>query len=329
LIACSSALLVGHSRAEGLIAARLGVIYNLDDASSRQVALEYANLRTVSSENVIGIHVPLVQVMSPEEFEPMRARLIEALPTSVQALLLVWSKPYAVGCMSITTAIAAGYRESFCLPGCARTAPSPLFDSVGWLPADTVDWFPAMLLPSDDEDLARGLIQRGIAADSSASAGTLYLIRTADAARNVRAATYDDAALLLQSRVHVAQWSTPISGDIPEAIGYFTGVARVEELPRIQFRPGALADHLTSTGGVLEGGHQMSAVAWLKQGATASYGSVSEPCSYPGKFPNVIVLFEHYVHGETALEAYWKSVEMPGQGLIVGEPLARPFASHR
>ncbi len=293
------------------------------------MALEYARLRSVPSENVIGLHVPIVKVMEPERFEEMRDRLIEELPTAVQSLLLVWSKPYAVGCMSITTAFAAGYRAAFCEPGCGRTTLSPLFDSEGWLPADTVDWFPAMLLPSDDEKLARAVIERGIAADSSESPGTLYLIRTPDTVRGVRSATYADAALLLENRVQVEQWSTPILRDVPDAIGYFTGAMWVEELPRIQFRPGALADHLTSTGGVLEDGRQMSALEWLKQGATASYGSVSEPCAYPQKFPNVIVLFEHYVHGETALEAYWKSVAMPGQGLILGEPLARPFASRR
>jgi uncharacterized protein (TIGR03790 family) len=71
----------------------------------------------------------------------------------------------------------------------------------------------------------------------------------------------------------------------------------------------------------------MSALAWIQQGATASYGSVSEPCNLLEKFPEVGILFEHYLHGETALEAYWKSVAMPGQGLFVGEPLVRPFAS--
>jgi hypothetical protein len=34
----------------------------------------------------------------------------------------------------------------------------------------------------------------------------------------------------------------------------------------------------------------------------------------------------HYLQGETLIEAYWKSVQMPGQGLFIGEPLARPFA---
>jgi uncharacterized protein (TIGR03790 family) len=103
----------------------------------------------------------------------------------------------------------------------------------------------------------------------------------------------------------------------------------VEELALIHFRPGALADHLTSGGGVLGGGTQMPALSWIAQGATASYGAVSEPCNYLEKFPDVKIMFEHYLRGETALEAYWKSVAMPGQGLFIGEPLSRPFAARR
>jgi uncharacterized protein (TIGR03790 family) len=320
-------LLLGRAQAEGLDAARLGVIYNVDDAVSARVALYYAAKREVPPENVIGVHVPNVEVLLPAVFAPLRDEVLARLPTAVQALLLVWSKPYAVGCMSVTTAFAAGYRAGFCEPGCGQTLPSPLFDSSGWLPADTVDWYPAMLMPSDDEVLAQELIRRGLAADASAPPGIVYLMRTLDPKRSVRAKTYDDVALSLESRVQVAESWTPMWRDIPQAIGYFTGAIHVDELHRIQFRPGALADHLTSFGGVLDGGAQMSALAWLKQGATASYGSVSEPCAILGKFPDVGVLFDHYLHGETALEAYWKSVAMPGQGLFIGEPLASPYAA--
>jgi uncharacterized protein (TIGR03790 family) len=70
----------------------------------------------------------------------------------------------------------------------------------------------------------------------------------------------------------------------------------------------------------------MSALDWLKQGATASYGTVTEPCNRVGKFPSPAVFFDRYLRGDTLLEAYWKSVEMPGQGLFLGEPLARPYA---
>jgi hypothetical protein len=34
----------------------------------------------------------------------------------------------------------------------------------------------------------------------------------------------------------------------------------------------------------------------------------------------------HYLSGDTLVEAYWKSVLMPSQGLFIGEPLAAPFA---
>jgi len=315
--------------AQSLSAARLGVVYNLNDDSSREVARYFAQRRSVPSENVIGVQLPDTDLMTPQSFAPVRAQLLSELPGSVQSLLLVWSKPWAVGCMSITTAVAAGYRPEFCVPGCSRTPPNPLFNSEGWLPADTVGWWPAMLLPTKDPALAHALIERGIAADARNPRGTLYLVRTDDASRNVRARTYADIEATLSQGLKVEELMTPVTRVVPDVIGYFTGALRVTELPLIQFRPGAVADHLTSAGGVLKGGGQMSALAWIEQGATASYGSVSEPCNLLGKFPNVRVLFEHYVHGETVLEAYWKSVEMPGQGLFIGEPLARPFARPR
>lgn len=321
-----AALLHAEGLAEGLAAARLGVIYSLDDPSSRQVASYYAKQRLIPSENLIGIHIPNAGVITPEAFAPIRRQVIERLPIAVQSLVLIWSAPYAVGCMSVTTAFAAGYRSDFCLPGCSRTALNPLFNTEGWLPADTVGWWPAMLLPSADVALAHAVIDRGIAGDGTRPPGTLYLVRTTDGARNVRAATYEEAQLVLAHRLTVVGLSAPVNRDIPDAIGYFTGAAQVEELPQLHFRPGAIADHLTSYGGVLQGSRQMSAVAWLQQGATGSYGSVSEPCALVEKFPDIRVLFAHYTRGETLLESYWKSVAMPGQGLFIGEPLSRPFA---
>jgi uncharacterized protein (TIGR03790 family) len=327
MLALAGVLLLCRAEAEGLSAERLGVLYNLDDTVSSQVALYYAAQRAIPRENIIGIHLPDSKVMTPDVFSVIRTHVLDRLPAAVQSLALVWSRPYAVGCMSITSAFAAGYRAAFCQPGCTVTPLNPLFDGDGWLPADTVGWWPAMLLPSADPAVARALIQRGMAADFSAPPGTLYLVRTTDETRNVRAATYPDVALKLAHRLRIAQISTPIERDIPDVLGYFTGARQVAALPLIRFRAGALADHLTSTGGVLEGGNQMSALSWIAQGATASYGSVSEPCNMLEKFPNLTVLFEHYTHGETALEAYWKSVAMPGQGLFIGDPLARPYAA--
>lgn len=110
---------------------------------------------------------------------------------------------------------------------------------------------------------------------------------------------------------------------------YFTGLKQVKYINSNQFIAGAAADHLTSTGGVLFGGSQMSILRWLDAGASASYGTVVEPCNFLSKFPNPGVLMSHYLNGNTLLEAYWKSVAMPGQGLFIGEPLASPYKDCR
>ena len=55
------------------------------------------------------------------------------------------------------------------------------------------------------------------------------------------------------------------------------------------------------------------------------YGTVVEPCNLPQKFPYPPVAIGRYLQGETLIEAYWKSVLMPGQGIFIGEPLAAPF----
>jgi uncharacterized protein (TIGR03790 family) len=117
----------------------------------------------------------------------------------------------------------------------------------------------------------------------------------------------------------------PVLRDKPDVMFYFIGAAHVEELGTNRFLPGAVADHLTSFGGDLTGTSQMSSLRWLEAGATGSYGTVVEPCNVLGKFPNVGLLMRRYLDGETLLEAYWKSVAMPGQGLFIGDPLARPY----
>jgi uncharacterized protein (TIGR03790 family) len=312
--------------AEGLSAERLGVLYNLDEVSSQEVARYYAARRSIPQQNVAGLHLGGGNSLAPAAFESLRLQALNQLPAAVQSLALVWSRPYAVACMSITTAFAAGYRPGFCEPGCGLTAPNPLFDTDGWLPADTVGWWPAMLIPTDDAASARALIERGIAADGTGPRGNVYLVRTQDASRNVRSATYPEVHSSLDSRLRVIDLQTPVMSEPAGAIAYFTGAMQVNELARVHFLPGAVADHLTSLGGVPGGGSQMAATAWLKQGATASYGAVSEPCNHLEKFPDIDVLMRHYLRGESVIEAYWKSVAMPGQGLFMGEPLARPYA---
>jgi uncharacterized protein (TIGR03790 family) len=154
-----------------------------------------------------------------------------------------------------------------------------------------------------------------------------YFTITTDKARSVRAPLYPPSRLMRGTGVAIHVEKTPALENVDRVILYETGATRVDKLDTIGWLPGALADHLTSFGGRLDGrGGQMSALEWITSGATASYGTVSEPCAHPQKFPHPQVLLLNYLQGSTAIEAYWKSVAWPLQGVFIGEPLATPFA---
>ena len=99
----------------------------------------------------------------------------------------------------------------------------------------------------------------------------------------------------------------------------------VPQLHTLDFLPGALADHLTSAGGQLTDSSQMSSLRWLEAGATASYGTVVEPCNHMQKFPFPGIAMFHYALGAMPLKLTGRAWLWPGEGVFVGEPLAQPF----
>jgi hypothetical protein len=112
-----------------------------------------------------------------------------------------------------------------------------------------------------------------------------------------------------------------------DVLFYVQGLASVPNLATNMYPPGAVADHLTSYGGQIPTSGQMSAFEFLRAGATGSYGTVVEPCAYQQKFPDPAVLIPSYFGGATLIEAYWRSVVWPAEGIFIGEPLARPFGT--
>ena len=88
--------------------------------------------------------------------------------------------------------------------------------------------------------------------------------------------------------------------------------------------PGAIADNLTSLGGAMTTNAQTKATEFLRFGAAASSGAVTEPYTIPNKFPHPMI-HVHYVDGLTTAEAFYSSVLCPYQLLIVGDPLCQPY----
>ena len=317
------AMTMAMQPASALDAGTLGVVINDADPYSVAVGRYYVERRSIPARNVLHVSFPVARHMSPEGFATLRQRLERDMPASVQALALAWTAPYRVGCMSVTSAFAFGYDPRSCVTGCRLTPHSAYFDSDSKLPYTELGVRPAMLLAGSTLKAARFTIDQGIAADASRLDGTAYLLSTTDAARNVRAAGFPAALRLARGDFHVDIRRADELRDANDVLFYFTGLSRVAALETLRFRAGAIADHLTSNGGELIDSPQMSALDWLDAGATASFGTVVEPCAFPQKFPQPAIVMRRYLAGETLIESYWKSVASPSQGVFIGEPLAR------
>lgn len=313
-----------------LTPAQLGIVINDADPLSVQIGNYYRERRQIPSENVVHLRFSSERAeISPGEFAVQKKLLDKRLPANVQALALTWTKPYRVGCMSVTSAFAFGFDARYCANGCVYSALSDYAGSSSRAPYRDFHIRPAMMLAARDLRSAITLIERGIAADFSLPNGAAYLMETSDSARSVRKQFFAETKSTFQTQLPVHVMQSDSLKNATDVMFYFTGLTRVPDIESNRFLPGAVADHLTSFGGQLTDSSQMSALRWLEAGATGSYGTVVEPCAFTQKFPNPLLLMQKYLAGEALIEAYWKSVAMPGQGVFIGEPLARPYDAYR
>ncbi len=315
-----------------LHAADIGLVVNTADPASVQVGEHYIAVRKLAPQQVLRVELPLRPALGREEFQRLVQAIDENFGRGTQALALAWTAPYAVECQAITGALALGFDAELCKQGCAASRPSRYFNSPSVRPLADLGWRPSMLLAGRTVDEAKALIDRGAAADGAlAGRGrppvTAMMLNTDDLPRRVRTALYPPAGLLRAVGVDVRVVPAADLAVAPHVLLVTTGSVKAPVEPRPDWAPGGLGDHLTSFGGDLLGAHGHGTVLdWIASGAVASYGTVSEPCNHVQKFPHPQVLLGHYVQGATALEAYWKSVAWPQQGLFVGDPLAAPFS---
>ena len=309
-----------------LNATQLALVINTADPLSVKIGSYYAKRRHIPSANIVRVHFDSNRdELPPEEFTALRKTFSPQVGQRIQAYALTWARPYRVGCMSITSAFAFGYDPKYCATGCNLTLANPYFNSGVTQPYTDLGFRPTMSIAALDFDHARALIDHGVRSDGTHPPGTAYLVISDDKARNARATEYPLAEKETRNAIDVNVVHGPPLTGRSDVMFYFVGAVTVPDLDTNRFLPGAVADHLTSFGGMLTDSPQMSSLRWLEAGATGSYGTVVEPCAFPQKFPNVTMLMSYYTAGETLIEAYWKSVAMPGQGIFIGEPLAAPF----
>jgi len=318
------------------------VLYKTFNAFSKQVADYYAEQRHIPSSQVVPVDIFRNPAqMSRASIEAIYQQITPHLTDNIKLIVITWHAPYRVECMSITSAFALGFDTKYCshptkkVTGCHKTANSPFFNNVSstlWQKNPPLRL--SMMLSGKTLIQAKELIDRGLAADNTHPISNAYLVRTHDAARSTRWPIFKQFSDLWGDRKGLRvqyiddRWnktSTQINNK-QNIMFYHTGLTHVPAIKTNHYLPGAIADHLTSAGGMgIEKTGQMKAFRWLEAGVTGSYGAVVEPCNYVEKFPNPQILIPSYLYGDSLVEAYWKSVQQPGEGLFIGEPLARPW----
>ncbi|HEC58891.1 hypothetical protein LCGC14_0973540 [marine sediment metagenome] len=343
ILLVSSLLISGITQAASstLTGENVLVLYKKTDALSKKIAEYYAKKRHVPASQVMAVDIiDKSKVINRQKFASLEKQVSKHLTKNIKVLLLAWNVPYRVECMSITSAFTLGFDEKYCShtpklsKGCHPTALSPYFNASPEMLWQRDDLRLSMMLSGRTFEDAKQLIDRGVAADNSQPSGDGYLVRTRDNERSTRWPDFKNIAELWPKKkgltLHYvddrADLNDTVIKDKQDILFYMTGYPKVPAIDTNHYLPGAIADHLTSSGGAgIDNTRQMSIYRWLEAGATASYGAVIEPCNFTEKFPDAQILIPNYLSGQSLIEAYWKSVQQPGEGIFVGEPLACPW----
>src|SRR5207244_838684 len=129
---------------------------------------------------------------------------------------------------------------------------------------------------------------QGVSSDGSFPDAPCILEKTSDLYRNIRYSLFDNAIFNVNLLGKGTLMRTNSDGPAGPGLlwGFQTGLANFA-VPTNSFVAGAMADSLTSYGGVIFGPNsQTSLLAFIAAGATGSYGTVDEPLSDSQKFPN-------------------------------------------
>lgn len=176
----------------------------------------------------------------------------------------------------------------------------------------------------NDVETVLETIQRGVTSDHRGLRRGIYFVVSEDVRSKCRQWQYEPAVNELKTRGITATVTTNFPVGVDNVMGLLMGAEKVDPAQIGSFAPGAMAEHLTSWSAEFQR-PQTKVTEWLKAGATASVGSVVEPYSNHNKFPSAR-FYVHYASGCTMLESLYQSIACPLQTLMLGDPMARPYA---
>lgn len=324
------------------------IVVNQTSTNSVQLGNFYRTQRNIPPQNFLRIHwaggniewtlTDFTNTLATPIFNYLSA---QKLTNQIDYVVLSMDIPYRVsngtnGYNSTTSALFYGFQND---PNQAAQCEIPAGSTNLYAGSEGIfratpprsgssNFFLVTMLTAGDLASAEMPIQQGVSSDSTFPAQTVWLGKSSDPARNVRFSEFDNAVFNTRLRANYSVARANL--DQPQfaglILGYQNGISDYFPSPVPLFVPGAMADNLTSFGGqIFENSGQTPLLEFLSAGATGSYGTVVEPCNFTDKFPDPQNYF-YQSRGFSLAESYYQSLVAPYEGLLVGEPLAAPFA---
>ncbi|MHC4779615.1 MAG: TIGR03790 family protein [Planctomycetota bacterium] len=307
------------------------ILVNDDSQESLDVANHYRNARQIPSRCFCHLKLKPVHDISKADYEEKILKpVLEYIRTSglaghTRTIVFTKGLPYRIQWdsrikVSVTTPMAAGSMDVGSMKDQPYFEGETTFRGLKDMP-----YLSICLTGYTVEDVKR-CIDQGVASDGTFPKGTVYMFDGVGPRARVAPRYGRPEALegLEKRGIKTVVREGHSLSDEQDVFGYWTGFTRVNT-KNIRFLPGALADHLTSYGGILfNNKSQMSILDFIKAGATGSYGTVMEPTNIHTRHSKGWV-FCRYADGLSLVESYWSCVQDVQIGVFVGEPLAAPY----
>jgi uncharacterized protein (TIGR03790 family) len=215
-----------------------------------------------------------------------------------------------------------------------RWQPNELKERIIWTGLKT---FMVSRLDGPGEQIAKGLVDKAIAAEQNGLKGTAYIdSRGLEYGEELYSQGYfdkslQDTALLIKTRTKMPVVEERMEklfepGQCPQTAIYCGWYSLKNYIDAFDFADGAVGYHIASWEAVhlRDPNSREWCPAMLMDGITATLGAVAEP--YLRSFPNPKVLFSGLLSGQCLVESYYRAKPFNSwQLVLIGDPLYKPF----
>ena len=336
------------------------VLANERSSNSIEIAREYAALRRIPEINVVPLNLPgpvggAVEITAADFVTYIWTPALRAMrERGIGDHILAWAYstdfPTTVktaptmsiqGMTFLRTGRAPPDRVEKGTYGSPLFAgPNPAVQGSEMHPSATLDTFsewlredmpaPSMMLGYTGErgntkETVLKCLRRGVASDRTWPSGTVFFVTSADVRSTCRQWQFAGASQELRQLGVRSEVTRTFPAGRADIMGVMMGSSTVDPGKSNRYLAGSMAEHLTSMAGVFQSEGQTKLSVWIEAGVAGSAGTVVEPMSAWPKFPSAR-FYVHYANGCSMIESFFQSIRCPLQILLVGDPLARPWA---